>query len=580
MLARVFHAQHSRTAAFPEKPPAGSPRPGKPRTDLTLKNADKQAKPTNTQSNFWTLRGRMWKRSSRHISPTDNKDRKVHPVKAQLVEQDPSVPTPLSLMNSETAELQRRQTIKQACYSTFPNAGQIQAVSHSHRIALQHLNLASKVVPDSGYFATFRQARTPTQPMQQSNNLVKSVSDTAVFRKYGALQGIIGKGACGTVHLALKSDPKGTCTLLFAIKKYHQPHSFETEKQYVNRLMNEFHISSALHHVNVVKTIDLVQDKARGWCEVMEYCPGGDLYALLHGGALVPSEADCYFAQIVNGVAYLHSMGIAHRDIKPEKLLLDASGCIKITDFGNSEVFRTVWEKNMHSAGGLRGNMEYVSPEELLEETFDPRCADIWASGIVYIAMTYARIPWKSATIDDPSYSRYRTHRAHQRIDSLKRTVESRNSIHLPHSHSTRPECPLRSNSTPTGQTDCGPGFAMIASLPLMSRLLMFRILDPDPKTRNTIEDVLCSSWVLGIETCHPSVVPASYAESVRRVREERARNEAEDAQTGRLRNEGNDLPIPDRFAGQPLVEQIRSAVTETGGKSKEGNDTLHQQRK
>lgn len=63
----------------------------------------------------------------------------------------------------------------------------------------------------------------------------------------------------------------------------------------------------------------------------MEYCPGGDLYAAIKKGNMSGATVDCYFKQILEGVAYLHSMGVAHRDIKPENLLLDGRGHVKIT---------------------------------------------------------------------------------------------------------------------------------------------------------------------------------------------------------------------------------------------------------
>jgi protein-serine/threonine kinase len=58
----------------------------------------------------------------------------------------------------------------------------------------------------------------------------------------------------------------------------------ETEKEYVKKLTAEFCISSALHHPNIVETVDLVQDESQHWCEVMEFCPGGDLYAAIKKG--------------------------------------------------------------------------------------------------------------------------------------------------------------------------------------------------------------------------------------------------------------------------------------------------------
>jgi protein-serine/threonine kinase len=59
-------------------------------------------------------------------------------------------------------------------------------------------------------------------------------------------------------------------------------------------------------------------EKKRQWCVVMEYCAGGDLFCRINGGSLTSqAEYDCYFVQLVHGVQYLHSMGVAHRDLKP-----------------------------------------------------------------------------------------------------------------------------------------------------------------------------------------------------------------------------------------------------------------------
>lgn len=121
--------------------------------------------------------------------------------------------------------------------------------------------------------------------------------------------------------------------------------------------------SSSLSH-NVVETVDLVQDEQQHWCEVMEYCPGGDLYAAIKKGDLEPMEINSYFKQIIAGISYLHSMGVAHRDIKPENLLIDAKGHVKITDFGVSDVFRMCWEKKTHLSKGLCGSEPYIAPEQ------------------------------------------------------------------------------------------------------------------------------------------------------------------------------------------------------------------------
>ena len=115
------------------------------------------------------------------------------------------------------------------------------------------------------------------------------------------------------------------------MQEFRKRRKNESEKEYVKKLTSEFCISSTLHHVNIVETVDLVQDENKKWCEVMEFCPGGDLYAAIKKGGMSPSEVECCFKQILSGVSYLHSQGVAHRDIKPENLFFDTKSHLKVS---------------------------------------------------------------------------------------------------------------------------------------------------------------------------------------------------------------------------------------------------------
>jgi serine/threonine protein kinase len=68
-----------------------------------------------------------------------------------------------------------------------------------------------------------------------------------------------------------------------------------------------------------------------------EFCPGGDLRALISSGGLPESDAKLYLAEILVAIEELHKNGIIHRDIKPENILLDGEGHVKLTDFGLSK---------------------------------------------------------------------------------------------------------------------------------------------------------------------------------------------------------------------------------------------------
>ena len=234
-------------------------------------------------------------------------------------------------------------------------------------------------------------------------------ASATLVQKYGKCQEIVGRGAFGIVRISHKTDPKDSKTeQLYAVKEFRRRPQ-ESPKKYQKRLTSEFCISSSLRHPNIIHTLDLLQDAKGDYCEVMEFCAGGDLYTLvLAAGKLEVMEADCYFKQLMMGVEYLHEMGVAHRDLKPENLLLTTHGSLKITDFGNGECFRMAWEKEAHMTAGLCGSAPYIAPEEYTDKEFDPRAVDVWATGVIYMAMRTGRHLWRVAKRDeDEFFDRY-----------------------------------------------------------------------------------------------------------------------------------------------------------------------------
>jgi protein-serine/threonine kinase len=291
-------------------------------------------------------------------------------------------------------------------------------------------------------------------------------------QKYGVCQKVaIGKGATSVVRLAHKWDR--TEEKLYAVKEFRKRRKNESEREYVKKLTAEFCISSTLHHVNIVETVDLVQDENQHWCEVMEFCPGGDLYAAIKKGGMSPSEVECCFKQILNGVAYLHSQGVAHRDLKPENLFFDTKGHLKIGDYGASTVYRLPWEATIHMSTGLCGSEPYIAPEQFLGKPYDARLVDIWACGIVYYCLHFQELPWRVAQTSDPLYAAYASACA----------------------------------SPQAAQSACPPTINNLS--PRACRSLLRKMLEPDPKARILIQDVVKHGWVEGIEVCHAVAKPS-----------------------------------------------------------------------
>lgn len=292
-------------------------------------------------------------------------------------------------------------------------------------------------------------------------------STASLTQKYGVCQKVaIGKGATSVVRLAHKWDRSEE--KLYAIKEFRKRRKNESEKEYVKKLTAEFCISSTLHHPNVVETVDLIQDENQHWCEVMEFCPGGDLYAAIKKGGMSPSEVECCFKQILMGVSYLHSQGVAHRDIKPENLFFDTKGHLKIGDYGASTVYRLPWEATIHMSTGLCGSEPYIAPEQFLGKPYDARLVDIWAVGIVYYCLHFQELPWRAAQpASDQLYAAYAS------------------------------ACANPSTSV----SMCPPTINNLN--PRACRGLIRKMLEPDPRHRSTIEEVVNHAWVKSIEICH-----------------------------------------------------------------------------
>lgn len=296
-----------------------------------------------------------------------------------------------------------------------------------------------------------------TQPIFNKND--KDRHEESFFEKYGICQEVIGRGAFGIVRISHKKTNNDEA--LFAVKEFTKKTN-EPDSKYSKRLTYEFCISSSLKHTNIINAFDLFKDSKGEYCEVMEYCSGGDLYSLIVcAGKLEYIEADCFFKQIMRGVHYMHNMGVSHRDLKPENILLTQYGHIKITDFGSAECFKTAWEDEVQLSNGIKGSSPYIAPEEYVNGEFDPRFVDVWSCGVIYMAMRTGRQLWKEASPDDEFYREYvrkrKCEKGYEPIEMLKRA-----------------RC----------------------------RNVIYSILDPNPSRRITTVQVLNSEWVREIVCC------------------------------------------------------------------------------
>ncbi|ORY69934.1 kinase domain-containing protein [Pseudomassariella vexata] len=477
------HPSSIKSVELPTRSPKLKPQNGQPAANGVV-SSDGVQKPQPEKASVKDRLTRMFSNKGEQLKPTgDASSRVSNPVPPTSGTSSPvKAPQPLRKVSTIVT------TGTAAKASDGTAAGAVKTTPHSQRYVVNpdaqgghehHLKGSKRQEKLSDMWKTFlgrKQEQVPEADLSLVSNWVDTLkqekdllagdrrggpnASTTLVEKYGKCQEVVGRGAFGIVRISHKKMDTGE--KLFAVKEFRRRPE-ETEKKYSKRLTAEFCISSSLRHPNVIHTLDLLKDQKGDYCEVMEYCSGGDLYTLvLAAGKLEVQEADCYFKQMMRGVEYMHEMGVAHRDLKPENLLLTTHGALKITDFGNGECFRMAWENDAHMVSGLCGSAPYIAPEEYIDREFDARAVDVWACGVIYMAMRTGRHLWRVAKKDeDEFYERYlegrRDEEGYGPIESLHRA-----------------RC----------------------------RNVIYSILDPNPTRRITASQILKSEWGREIKLC------------------------------------------------------------------------------
>ncbi|KAL1919382.1 uncharacterized protein VTP21DRAFT_2075 [Calcarisporiella thermophila] len=247
--------------------------------------------------------------------------------------------------------------------------------------------------------------QSPSAMPSQPASAVKAREPT-LEAKWGRLNVRVGSGASAQVWVLKRCASSQECV---AVKRFRKQAARESARAYGKKLFSEFCINHSLRHENIVDTYDLIRDEKQRLCMVMEYMPGGDLSSRVRHGDLGKGEAMCYFKQLLQGVAYLHSTGVAHRDIKLENLMLSADGRrLKITDFGVADVFLCSGDREPLRSAGMCGSAPYIAPEQYTRELYHAPKADVWSCGIVlYILLRYTLL-WRQANEDDTDYRVFR----------------------------------------------------------------------------------------------------------------------------------------------------------------------------
>jgi eukaryotic-like serine/threonine-protein kinase len=204
----------------------------------------------------------------------------------------------------------------------------------------------------------------------------KTISQFHVLEK-------LGTGGMGTVYKArdLRLDR------LVALKFISPDVAPDSPRKL--RFLREARAASALDHVNICTIYEFGESDTGDLFITMAYCPGENLRARMARAPVPLGEAIHIAAQIAEGLAKAHSLGVVHRDIKPSNVMLTPEGVVKIVDFGLAKMPQ---EMNDTRAGAVMGTVAYMSPEQLDAEKIDHR-TDIWSWGVTVYEMLAGRLP-------------------------------------------------------------------------------------------------------------------------------------------------------------------------------------------
>lgn len=202
----------------------------------------------------------------------------------------------------------------------------------------------------------------------------------------------LGEGSFAKVFLGMDSNE---CEL-FAMKRVNLKGLARTMSG-IKQLEREIETMRQLQHPNLVSLREVIHVKETSTAYIiLDYCDCGSLYAALEKQIIFsPEQIRSIFKQVVEGVAYIHSHGIVHQDLKPSNILLCSNGNALISDFGIGHSFQ--------SAAMVVGTPAYQAPEVIddnfITAEYAPGKEDIWSLGVTLYQLVFNELPFNGENV-------------------------------------------------------------------------------------------------------------------------------------------------------------------------------------
>lgn len=219
----------------------------------------------------------------------------------------------------------------------------------------------------------------------------ESTNSVVLFGKY-EIGRLLGVGASAKVYHATNIETGKSVAVKVISKK-----KLINNGEFAANIEREISILRRLHHPNIIDLFEVLASKTKIYF-VVEFAEAGELFEeVAKKEKLTEDHARRYFRQLISAVKHCHSRGVFHRDLKLDNLLLDENDNLKVTDFGLSAV------KNQIRPDGLLhtvcGTPSYVAPEILAKKGYEGAKADVWSCGVVLFTVTAGYLPFNDYNV-------------------------------------------------------------------------------------------------------------------------------------------------------------------------------------
>lgn len=267
--------------------------------------------------------------------------------------------------------------------------GSLQGAVRNMLSDLRERSALAEIVGSVANVAATTPVPTPTPTSEPARWNAELAHGDTISDRYSIID-LLGKGGMGVVYKAV-DDKLGEVIALKVLK----PDAMSADTSALERLKSEIRLARRISHRNVVRTHDF--GEADGLYYItMEYVAGTSLRQLIDQHGRLSVEATLAVGkQLCRALEVAHEQGVIHRDIKPQNMMVQPDGVLKVMDFGVARLAER--SSGMTQAGVVVGTLEYMAPEQILGEEMDAR-VDLYAAGVVLYECLTGRAPFASSS--------------------------------------------------------------------------------------------------------------------------------------------------------------------------------------